>query len=138
MTDIGFSFFFFFFLSVRCNLFVSLEHAYINKIEITFFPMDTGIVDTLPKCFPTFYVSACFDLSSLRSLDLFFPFFFVLCQSSIAVFSPSVQSPRAHLQVVGMLQFMFLTYTNRACPLLFLLFLCLFLSLCPFQLHFIS
>ena len=30
-----------------------------------------------------------------------------------------------------------LTRTNRACPLLFLLFLCLFLSLSLFQLHFI-
>ena len=30
-----------------------------------------------------------------------------------------------------------LTQTNRACPLLFILFLCLFLSFCPFQLYFI-
>ena len=40
--------------------------------------------------------------------------------------------------VVGMLQFMFLTETNRACPLLFILFLCLCPSLCLFQLYFIS
>ena len=46
-------------------------------------------------------------------------------------------SPGAHLHVVGILQFMFLTYTNRACPLLFNLFLCLFLSLWPFHLYFI-
>ena len=37
-------------------------------------------------------------------------------------------TPRAHFHVVGMLRFMSLTYTNRACPLLFVLFLCLFLS----------
>ena len=30
-----------------------------------------------------------------------------------------------------------LTQTNRACPLLFILVLCLFLSFCPFQLYFI-
>ena len=34
-----------------------------------------------------------------------------------------LESPRAHLHLVGMLQFMFLTKTNRACPLLFILFL---------------
>ena len=33
---------------------------------------------------------------------------------------------------------LFLTQTNRACPLLFILFLCLFLSLWPFQLYYIS
>ena len=44
---------------------------------------------------------------------------------------PSLQSPRAHLHVVGMLRFMSMTKTNRACPLLFILFLCLFLSLWP-------
>ena len=37
-------------------------------------------------------------------------------------------SPRAHLHVVGMLRFVFLTQTDRACPLLFILFLCPFLS----------
>ena len=47
------------------------------------------------------------------------------------------RSPRDHLQVVGMLRFMFLTQTNRACLLLFILFLCLFLSLWAFQLYFI-
>ena len=47
------------------------------------------------------------------------------------------QPPRAHLHVVGMLPFMFLTETNRACPLLFILFLCLFLSLWPFRVYFI-
>ena len=46
-------------------------------------------------------------------------------------------SPRTHLHVVGMLRLMFLTWTSRACPLLFILFLCLFLSLWPFQLYFI-
>ena len=46
-------------------------------------------------------------------------------------------SPWAHLHVVGMLQFMFLTKINLACPLFFILFLCLFLSLWPFQLNFI-
>ena len=45
-------------------------------------------------------------------------------------------SPRAHLDVVGMLRFMFLTYTNRACPPLFILIFCLFLSLWPFPLYF--
>ena len=44
----------------------------------------------------------------------------------------------AHIHVVGMFQFMFLTQTNWACPLLFSLFLCLFLSLWPFQLYFIQ
>ena len=67
-----------------------------------------------------------------------------------------MRSPRAHLHVVGMLRFMSLrltdtnqpvvwfnarssheVQTNRACPLLFILFLCLFLSLWPFQLYFI-
>ena len=46
-------------------------------------------------------------------------------------------SPRVHLHVVGMSRFMSVTNTNRACPLLFILFLCLFLSLWPFQLYFI-
>ena len=41
------------------------------------------------------------------------------------------ESPRALLHVVGMLRF------NRACPLLFNLFLCQFLSLWPFQPYFI-
>ena len=45
--------------------------------------------------------------------------------------------PRAHLHTVGMLQFMSLTHTNRACPLLFILFLCLLPSLWPFQLYFL-
>ena len=44
--------------------------------------------------------------------------------------------PQAHLHVVGMLRFMPMTWTNRACPLLFILFFCLFLSLRPFQLYF--
>ena len=43
-------------------------------------------------------------------------------------------SPRAHLHVVGILRLMFLTQTNRVCPLLFILFLCLFVSLWPFRL----
>ena len=45
-------------------------------------------------------------------------------------------SPRAHLHVVGMLRFMS-DITNRAYRLLFILFLCLFLSLWPFRLYFI-
>ena len=45
--------------------------------------------------------------------------------------------PRAHLHTVGMLQFMSLTHTNQACPLLFILFLCLLPSLWPFQLYFL-
>ena len=40
--------------------------------------------------------------------------------------------PRAHLHVVRMLWFMPVTLTNRTCPLLFIVFLCLFLSLWPF------
>ena len=48
-----------------------------------------------------------------------------------------IMSPRAHLPVVMMLRFMFLTDTNRACPLLFILFFRLFLSLWSFQLYFI-
>ena len=48
----------------------------------------------------------------------------------------SFSTPRAHLHVVGILRFKFLTKTNRACPFLFILFLCLFLSLWPFQLYF--
>ena len=39
------------------------------------------------------------------------------------------RSPGVHFHVVGMSRFMFWTWTNRACPLLFILFLCLFLSL---------
>ena len=50
---------------------------------------------------------------------------------------PLLESPRVHLHVMGMLRFMSMTKTSRACPLLFILFLCLFLSLCPFQLYFI-
>ena len=42
-------------------------------------------------------------------------------------------SPRAHLHLVGMLQFMGSTWTSRACPLLFILFLCLVLSYGPFN-----
>ena len=49
----------------------------------------------------------------------------------------SQSSPRAHLHVVGMVGFVSVTYTNRACPLLFIPFLRLFLSLWPFQLYFI-
>ena len=52
-------------------------------------------------------------------------------------YSRCTVSPRAHLHVVWMLWFMFLTETNRACPLLFILFSCLVLSLWPFQLCFI-
>ena len=47
----------------------------------------------------------------------------------------SIQSLWAHHHVVG-LQFMFLAWTSQACPLLFILFLCLFLSLWPFPLYF--
>ena len=46
-------------------------------------------------------------------------------------------SPRAHLHVVGTLRCMSLTETNRACPLLFIPFSCLFLALWLFQLCFI-
>ena len=49
----------------------------------------------------------------------------------------STAFPRAHLHVVGMLWSMILTKTHRACPLLFIPFECLFLSLQPFQLYFI-
>ena len=45
-------------------------------------------------------------------------------------------SQRAHLLVVEMLRFMSLTKSSLACPLLFILFLCLLLSLWPFQLYF--
>ena len=45
--------------------------------------------------------------------------------------------PWAHLLMVGMLRFMSQTYINWACPLFFILFLCLFLSLWSFQLYFI-
>ena len=44
----------------------------------------------------------------------------------------SCLSPRAHLHMIGMLRFMFSTETNRACPLLFILILRLFLSLLLF------
>ena len=47
------------------------------------------------------------------------------------------KSSRPHLDVVGMLWFASKTSTSRACPLLLTLFLCLFLSLWPFQLYFI-
>ena len=43
----------------------------------------------------------------------------------------------SHLHVVWMLRFTAKVKTNRACPLLFILFLWLFLSLRPFQLYFI-
>ena len=46
-------------------------------------------------------------------------------------------SSRAHLHVVGMLRFMFLTQKTRACPF-FILFLCLCPSLWPFQVYSIS
>ena len=49
----------------------------------------------------------------------------------------SLKSTRVHLHVVGMLQSMSKTKTNRACPFRFILFLCLFLSLWPFHLYFI-
>ena len=49
----------------------------------------------------------------------------------------SLLSPRARLHVMGILRFMSKTRTGRACSLLFVLFLCLFLSLSPFQLYFI-
>ena len=52
-------------------------------------------------------------------------------------FKPAFQSPRAHLHVVGMLGFTLKTYTNWTSPLLFILFLCLFLSLWHFELYFI-
>ena len=44
----------------------------------------------------------------------------------------------AHVHVLGMLWLMPLTLTYWACPLLFILFLRLFLSFWPFQMHFIS
>ena len=46
-------------------------------------------------------------------------------------------SPRAHLRVVGMFRVMSKTSVNRACPLLLILFLHLFLSLWPCQLYLI-
>ena len=49
----------------------------------------------------------------------------------------SLSTTRAQLLVVVMLRFMSLSYTSRACSLLFILFLCLFLYLWPFQLCFI-
>ena len=39
----------------------------------------------------------------------------------------------AHLHVVGMLRFKSKTLTGQACPLIFILFLCLFLSYGPFN-----
>ena len=45
----------------------------------------------------------------------------------------SLSSPWAHLHVVGILWFMSKPQTNRACPFLFILFLCLFLSYDPFN-----
>ena len=45
--------------------------------------------------------------------------------------------PLAHRHVVRMSRFLFLTETNRTCPLPFVLFLRHFLSLWPFQLYFI-
>ena len=44
---------------------------------------------------------------------------------------------RAHLHVLGLLRFTSLTLTNRGCPLLFILFLCIFLWFWPIQLYFI-
>ena len=41
-------------------------------------------------------------------------------------FPPPPSTPRAQLRVVGMLRFISKTQTNRACPRLFILFLCLF------------
>ena len=46
-------------------------------------------------------------------------------------------SPRAHLHVVGMLRFISKTYSNRACPLLFILLASVSPFLWPFQLYFI-
>ena len=71
-----------------------------------------------------------------------------LCQAepSAAGFSPGTTKckhtflacdPPAHLHLVGTLRFMSSTFINRACPLLFIPFLCLFLSLWPFLLYFI-
>ena len=47
------------------------------------------------------------------------------------------EPPRAYLHVVGMLRFVSKAWTNRACPLLFVLLFCLFLSFWPFQMYFI-
>ena len=54
-------------------------------------------------------------------------FFFLLYEASPI---------NTHLHVVGMLRFMSVTYSSRACPLLFILFFYLLLSLQPFQLYF--
>ena len=49
------------------------------------------------------------------------------------------ESPPAHLLVVEMLRFIYVSdITNGACPLLFILFFCLFLSSWLFQLDFIA
>ena len=50
-----------------------------------------------------------------------------LCQSSMP----------ANLLVVGLLRFLFLDINQPSLPTLFILFLCLFLTLWPFQLYFI-
>ena len=60
------------------------------------------------------------------------------CQYSNGNSGSLHESPRAHFHVVEMLRFMSLTQINRPCPFLFILFLCLFLSLWPFQPYFIS
>ena len=52
------------------------------------------------------------------------------CSSSMKIkmrtVATSTGSLRAHIHVVGMLRFMFSVLSNRACPLLSILFLCLF------------
>ena len=70
-------------------------------------------------------------VSGLWTLDYFLHRLFVVTFIFLS-------SPLVHLHLVWMLWFMSKTKTNRACPLLFILFLCLFLYLWPFQLYFIA
>ena len=81
----------------------------------------------LPCVFPLLLAQAqnvCLNCCLSTPLLVSFVFILILDYS---------ESPRADLHVVGMLRFMFLTWTNRAGPLLFILFFCLFLSSWPFN-----
>ena len=120
-------------MSVRNNLFtfqIFLMFPWPFFIQWLLFPADI---------FPVYFFSLLIDIFSFLNPSPFtrFPYaslsvdFLLFWRISFPRKFLSLQSPRAHLHVVGMLRFMSMTKTNRACPLLFILFLCLFLSLWP-------
>ena len=113
--------------SAKSSFSVTLVVSFLSlcfKIAVIFFLLENSLSENnyqLKSCFCDFPWTHCYWIG----FDCCFILFLLLALSQL--------SPLAHLHVVGMLRFMFLTKSNRACPLLFNVFLCLFLSYGPFS-----